>query len=93
MDGESKIIGGDESEMSDGTVTSQPAPAIDPKELAKVASIIAPDDAKGCKKIDSLDEYCDSESKLIANPRRAYFQLAKAFYNKKYPHGYSKHTI
>lgn len=90
MDGESKIIGGDESEMSDGTVTSQPAPPIDPKEQAKVASIIAPDDAKGCKKIDSLSEYCDSESKLIANPRRAYFQLAKAFYNKKYPHGFRK---
>lgn len=89
-EGEAKIMGGDESEMSDGTVKSAPAPPVNPKEQAKVAAIIAPDDAKGCQRIDSLQEYVDSESKLITDPRRAYFKLAKAFYSKKYPHGYSK---
>ena len=81
-DATKKIAGGDESEMSDGTVKSIPAPEQGAKEQqAKGAMTFnAPDDAKGCNKVDSLKEYIKNDAKLIQNPRRAYFQLSSKYY-------------
>jgi len=61
--------------MSDGTVKSIPAPEQGAKEQqAKGGTTFnAPDDAKGCNKVDSLKEYIKNDAKLIQNPRRAYF--------------------
>ena len=89
------MVGGDESEMSDGTVKSVPSPEKDAKEQQSkaVTTFNAPDDAKGCKKVDSLKEYIKNEAKLIQNPRRAYFQLSSKYYNSKYPEGNIKKTI
>ena len=70
-DGQKKSKTADESDMSEGTVKSIPNQEKE-KDSAK-AGLNAPDDAKGCKKIDSLKEYIKNEAKLIQNPRKAYF--------------------
>ena len=90
-DGQKKSKTADESDMSEGTVKSIPNQEKE-KDSAK-AGLNAPDDAKGCKKIDSLKEYIKNEAKLIQNPRKAYFQLSKKYYEGKYPAGHTKKTI
>lgn len=57
-EGQSKSAGGNESEMSDGTVNSLPSPEKG-EDQSKTATITfsAPDDAKGCIRVDSLKQY------------------------------------
>jgi len=44
----------------------------------------APQDAKGCSQIQSLKQYIQGVNHEIKNPRNAFFDLSRHYYNSKY---------
>jgi len=84
-----------ESENSDVQSAQRTEKGSTKKEqlMELMASVRAPVDAKACVRVQNLKDYVSSSSQLIKNPRNAYFDLSRSYYNAKYNDQDNKKTI
>ena len=84
-----------ESENSDVQSAPRSGKGSTKKEqlMELMASVRAPVDAKACVRVENLKDYVSSSNQLVKNPRNAYFDLSRSYYNAKYNDQDNKKTI